>query len=61
MGSERLPSYGGQALIEGVVMRGTRSVAAAMRSPDGEIVIQTEDLKGIYTSNIRKIPFLRTY
>ncbi len=59
MSSERLPSYGGQALIEGVVMRGTHTVAAAMRAPGGEIVIKTEDLKGIYTSKIRKIPLVR--
>ncbi|MCC6148501.1 MAG: DUF1385 domain-containing protein [Anaerolineaceae bacterium] len=40
-------------------MRGTSSVAAAMRAPNGEIVLRTEDLKGIYTSNIRKIPVIR--
>ena len=57
--SERMPSYGGQAIIEGVMMRGQKSVAAAMRSPDGEIVIHDEPLGGIYQSNIRKIPFLR--
>jgi uncharacterized protein YqhQ len=56
---EKIPSYGGQALIEGVVMRGSRSVAAAMRAPTGEIVIKTEALTGIYTSKIRSIPFLR--
>lgn len=59
MSMERLPTYGGQALIEGVMMRGGAAVAAAMRAPNGNIVIQTENLKGIYTSNIRKIPFLR--
>jgi uncharacterized protein YqhQ len=57
--TEKLPSYGGQAIIEGVMMRGQNSVAAAMRSPDGEIVIHDESLSGIYRSNIRKIPFLR--
>lgn len=40
-------------------MRGTRSVAAAMRSPDGEIVIQTENLQGIYRSPWMRLPFLR--
>jgi len=59
MTKERLPSYGGQALIEGVVMRGSNSVAAAMRAPNGEIVTKTEELSGIYTSNIRKVPLLR--
>jgi len=59
MQKERLPSYGGQALIEGVLMRGSHTLAAAMRKPDGEIVVQKENLEGIYTSNIKRIPFLR--
>ena len=59
MTNEKLPSYGGQALIEGVLMRGSNNVAAAMRAPDGEIVVQKETLEGIYTSKIKKIPFLR--
>jgi uncharacterized protein YqhQ len=57
--TDRLPSYGGQALIEGVMMRGGQSVAAAMRAPDGSIVTKIEDLGGIYQSNIKNIPFLR--
>src|SRR5512146_542441 len=59
MKKERLPSYGGQALIEGVLMRGSHAVAAAMRAPDGTITVQTEDLGGIYKSRIKTIPFLR--
>ena len=55
----KLPAYGGQALIEGVLMRGKKALAAAMRSPDGEIIIVTEELKGIYQTNLRNIPFLR--
>ena len=56
---EKLPSYGGQALIEGVLMRGSRAVAAAMRAPDGKIVIHTEDLTGIYKAGWSKLPFIR--
>jgi uncharacterized protein YqhQ len=55
----RLPNYGGQALIEGVLMRGKYGLAAAMRSPDGKIVIETEPLTGIYQSRFARIPFLR--
>jgi len=40
-------------------MRGSKYLAAAMRSPSGEIVIQTEKLGGLYTSKIAKVPFLR--
>ena len=56
---EKLPNYGGQAVIEGVMMRGAQAVAIAMRAPNNEIVIQTEPLSGIYHSQIAKIPFLR--
>ncbi|MBN2550172.1 MAG: DUF1385 domain-containing protein [Anaerolineales bacterium] len=57
--TERLPSYGGQAVIEGVMMRGAESVAIAMRAPDNQIVVQSEPLSGLYKSKIIKIPFLR--
>jgi uncharacterized protein YqhQ len=57
--SEKLPSYGGQAVIEGVMMRGSKAVAMAVRTPDGKIELHTEVLGGIYTSRIGKIPFLR--
>jgi len=56
---DRLPTYGGQAVIEGVMMRGRDSMAIAMRAPDRSIVIHTENLSGIYRSRIARIPFLR--
>ncbi len=37
------PNIGGQAVIEGVMMRGPRGVATAVRKPSGEIVIQRKD------------------
>lgn len=55
----KLPAYGGQALIEGVLMRGSHFLSAAVRDPSGKIVIQSEKLGGIYTSKLTKIPFLR--
>lgn len=55
----KLPAYGGQALIEGVMMRGKHALGVAMRAPDGEIIIKTEKLPAIYASNLRKVPFLR--
>lgn len=51
--------YGGQALIEGVLMRGKKYVAAAFRHPDGKIVTRSEKLGNFYNDRIRKIPFLR--
>jgi uncharacterized protein YqhQ len=55
----RLPSYGGQALIEGVLMRGRHALAAAFRKPDGKIEVKSEKLSGIYKNNLFQIPFLR--
>ncbi len=57
--TEKLPNYGGQAVIEGVMMRGKRVAAMAMRNPEGEIEIHTEELSSIYQSKLIKIPFLR--
>ncbi len=56
---ERFPSYGGQAVIEGVMMRGSQSVAIAMRAPDNQIVVHTEPLSALYRSKFLKVPFLR--
>ena len=55
----RFPMYGGQSVIEGVMMRGTKSVAIAMRTPKKEIVIHKEPLGPVYKNKIIKIPFLR--
>ncbi len=59
MPEQNLPMYGGQAVIEGVMMRGRSHMAMAMRSPDGKIVLHSETLAPIYRSPIARIPFLR--
>ena len=52
--------YGGQALIEGVMMRGRRFVAAAVRDPNGKIISTSEPITpAIYGSAWSRIPFLR--
>ncbi len=56
---DRIITYGGQAVIEGVMMRGQKAYAIAMRAPDGKIVVHTEKLINLYRSGITKIPFLR--
>jgi uncharacterized protein YqhQ len=56
---DKIISYGGQAVIEGVMMRGQKALAIAMRSPDGKIVVHQENLSEVYRSQITKIPFLR--
>lgn len=40
-------------------MRGSRYLAAAYRTPNGEILVETEKLTGLYTSRLIKVPFLR--
>jgi uncharacterized protein YqhQ len=59
MSDLKLPTYGGQAVIEGVMMRGKRAVAIAMRAPNNEIVVHNEELSNFYSSKITSIPFLR--
>jgi uncharacterized protein YqhQ len=59
LSESRIPHYGGQALIEGVLMRGRNYVVAAMRAPDGSIQIEQEKLGGIYKTGLAKIPFIR--
>jgi uncharacterized protein YqhQ len=52
--------YGGQAVIEGVMMRGQRYLAVAVRDPQGQVVVHREPLKGaIYTSGWARWPLLR--
>jgi uncharacterized protein YqhQ len=53
-------NYGGQAVIEGVMMRGSQKMCVAVRAPEGELVIHCEPLNPkIYASFISKIPFVR--
>jgi uncharacterized protein YqhQ len=53
--------YGGQAVIEGVMMRGPRQYAVAVRDPKTkEIVIDRGELRaGVYTHPFWKLPFVR--
>lgn len=52
--------YGGQAVIEGVMMRGRNQMAAAVRAPNGEIVVHEEPLTAaIYTKKWGQWPFVR--
>jgi uncharacterized protein YqhQ len=53
-------NYGGQAVIEGVMMRGARRMAIAVRAPDGEIIAHSEPLdERIYAGPFSKWPFVR--
>ena len=53
-------SYGGQAVLEGVMMRGRSFMAVAVRAPDKNIVVKSEPLpKHLYGGVIQKIPLVR--
>ncbi|MBO4212711.1 MAG: DUF1385 domain-containing protein [Clostridia bacterium] len=51
-------SIGGQALIEGIMMRGPKKTALAVRNPQGEMVIECSDTPA-GNSKVAKIPFVR--
>ena len=51
--------YGGQAVMEGVMMRGQKNMATVVRRPNGSLAKQVKALSPIYTGPWRKIPFTR--
>ena len=53
-------SIGGQAVLEGVMMRGKRSVATAVRDPKGNVQVESEYVEtSPKTQKALKIPFVR--
>ncbi len=51
--------YGGQAVIEGVMIRGPKTMAIACRRPDGGIATRQETLGSVYSGVLRHIPLIR--
>lgn len=58
MSVKRFP-YGGQAVLEGVMMRGLRQATVAVRTPAGAIVFKHEPLNVARRHVWEKLPFLR--
>ncbi len=53
-------NYGGQAVIEGVMMRGRRTAAVAVRVPAGGVVVHEEPLNvHVYARRVAQWPFVR--
>ena len=51
---------GGQAVLEGVMMKNKDLYAVTVRKPDGELVIDTEEFHGVMHGNkIKNVPFIR--
>ncbi len=51
--------YGGQAVIDGVMMRGQKTLVTAVRHPRGEVVTDTQYLSPLYSGRARRMPFIR--
>lgn len=45
--------------MEGVMMRGQKTIATAVRRPNGELSIQNKPLSSLYTGWMRRAPFIR--
>ena len=59
MAEKKKFNYGGQAVIEGVMIRGRTSMVTAIRRPSGEITTDIKPLPSTTTSKARRIPFIR--
>jgi len=51
--------YGGQAVIEGVMMRGQKAMVTAVRRPSGGLAIDIQPLAAIYRGWTRQAPLIR--
>ncbi|MDU4892393.1 MAG: DUF1385 domain-containing protein [Clostridium sp.] len=59
---EKKTTVGGQAVIEGVMMRGTKGLATAVRLPNGNIEIKTENSSSYTKKNkILGLPLIRGF
>ncbi len=55
-----ITSIGGQAVIEGVMMRGPKETAIAIRKPDGEILVEKKPIHSfVQKYKLNKIPIIR--
>jgi uncharacterized protein YqhQ len=51
--------YGGQAVLEGVMIRGPRGMSVACRRPNGTIIVRTRSLSRAHTGAPRRVPLVR--
>ena len=56
----RYSGIGGQAVLEGVMMKNKEKYAVAVRKPDGEIEVEVETYQGlVHGSKFKELPFIR--
>jgi uncharacterized protein YqhQ len=51
--------YGGQAVVEGVMMRGRKTMVTVVRQAHGELAIDVQPLSTLYAGRLRRTPFVR--
>lgn len=52
-------SIGGQALMEGIMMRGPKKAAMAVRNPEGKMVMEEIELKSAKRAKFCRLPIIR--
>ena len=57
--STNKPIYGGQAVLDGVMIRGQNYVSIAVRRPDGGIALRCRPLSKLFTGRLRQVPLVR--
>ncbi|MBQ4537549.1 MAG: DUF1385 domain-containing protein [Lachnospiraceae bacterium] len=56
----RYSGVGGQAVLEGVMMKNKEKYAVAVRKPDGSISVEVENFQGVMHGNkLKELPFIR--
>ena len=56
----RYSGIGGQAVLEGIMMKNSEKYAVAVRKPNGEISVELENYQGVlHGSKVKEIPFIR--
>ena len=58
MENRERPTYGGQAVLEGVMIRGQRFFSVAVRRPNGTIALQSKPVNPLFTGRLRRLPLI---
>ena len=53
--------YGGQAVVEGVMMRGRKTMVTAVRRSDGSVAVDAQPLPSFYSGWLRQAPLIRGF
>ena len=56
---DKKATYGGQAVLEGVMIRGQSNVSVAVRRPDGSIALKSDPISPFFTGRFRRLPVFR--